>query len=138
MIAAAFENPANGAHSGEEFNPLVLQRPLDRFRAELAQIACLLELTAQGQHKVLQFSGTFVGGPMRAPGAIRPVHAVQALRPGPLDPGLDRGKGYPKLRGDLPHRDPATHSRHDLVATLLNPVFLAMAVSLLTGLTAIL
>lgn len=134
----AFENPAKGTPGGQGCDPGDLPHPLDCFRADLTQVACLLELTAQAQHQILQGAGVCVGRDTRAAGSVRPVHAIQALRPGPPDPEEDRRSSDPQGRGDMPTREPATKSRHHFPTTLLTPLCFAMAVSLLNGLTAIL
>jgi len=78
------------------------------------------------------------GSRPRAAGPIRPVHAVQPVCPGSPHPEEDRGRDDLEFPGNLPEGCPPTNQRHHFPATLLSPVFLAMAVTLREWLTAML
>ena len=134
----AFQDPADGAHRGRRVAPSLPQRRVDGLRADLAEVAGLLQLDAQTEHQVLHRARGPIARGTRAAGPVRPVHAVQPFCPGSPSPEEDRGRDDLEFPGSLPEGRPATNQRHHFPTTLLSLVFLAMAVSLREWLTAML
>ena len=92
------EDAVDGPHRGRRGQALSQQRLTDGVRADRSPIA-VGQLASDPQHQILQ-------GDVRATGlvrhgrAIRPIHAIQALPFGALDPGSDRSDPNAEPAGD--------------------------------------
>src|SRR5512135_1628708 len=120
---AALEDTAEGAYRGERVGASGLQRGVDRLGAELAQIAGVLQLATQGQHKVLQVRRGPIDWPAPSGRAPRDVGAVEPLAVGPCDPELNGGQCHAEASSDLAHGNAPADGGDHLTTTLLDPVF---------------
>ena len=82
--------------------------------AALTQIAGVMKMATQAQHKVLQTTVEAVVRPPRAARAVRPIDLIQGPAACAPHPELDGGKGHVKAAGDLSQGHPPPCGRHHL------------------------
>src|SRR5215469_2301884 len=133
--AAAVQSPASlqdamdSAYRGRVGETLSPESLLDGVRSIGTQITILAELATQTQHSFFQFvngSLGMVGGT----GAVRPVHAVEALALGPLDPVDDGTGAHAEAARDATNGLVLTNGSYHVATPLGDPVCLLMKPSL--------
>src|SRR4029077_17942960 len=127
--AAALQDQADGADRGRVGDAPGEQFAVDGGGPELAEVAGVAQLLADGQDEVLQVTLGAVDRMRQAAGACGPVHAIQTLLTGPCGPALHRTQSDAKSVSDLA-RGHSLADGFNHLATSFEPVsFLLMAVS---------
>jgi hypothetical protein len=131
--AAALEDQADGADRGWVGDAASEQFAVDGGGAELAEVAGVAQVLANGQDEVLQVTRGAVDRGRQAAGAVGPVHAIQSLFASPRDPALNGGQGHAKAGSDLAQGITSPDSFDHLTPSLTAFGFLLMAGSLRQG-----
>jgi hypothetical protein len=119
---APVEDAADGPRRGEWRDALGLQGIADGAGAELAQVAPVLQLDAEGQHEILQVLRGAVDRPVTAGGLRREVDPIEAASFGPRDPEPDGGQGDAEAACDLAEGSAAAGGGDHLTTTILDSV----------------
>lgn len=109
------KDAANRPHRRTGRDSLGLQLSMNSIRSVLAQRTALFEPTTDGQDLSLQ-GGRRTLGAFGSTRSVFPVHPVQSLSCGPLDPVMNRARGHTESRGNFAERL-ASAKRRDHRAT---------------------
>jgi hypothetical protein len=115
----------DSAYRGRVGETLFPESLLDGVRSIGTQITVLAKLATQTQYPLFQFvngSLGMVGGT----GAIRPVHAIETLAPGPLDPVDDGTGAHAEATSDDTNGLVLANGSYHLTTPLREPVCLLM------------
>jgi hypothetical protein len=119
------QDAMDSAYRGRVGETLFPQSLLDGVRPIGTQITVLAELATQPQHPFFQFvngSLGMVGGT----GAVRPVHAIETLTLGPLDPVDDGTGAHAEATSDDTKGLVLTNGSYHLATPFGDPVCLLM------------
>jgi hypothetical protein len=109
--ATPLEDPTDRAHRRDRLDTRVAELAMDGRRPVLPEGAGHSEVAADGEDSVLDRGGRPVDQ-VRGGGAVRPVHPIQPLRPGPVDPAFDRRPAHSELARYRSDRLPSAHCFH--------------------------
>jgi len=124
----SFEDPVDGPHRGERFDLAALEGLVNGICPVEPQVTGLLQLVPHGQDQILD--GGF--GPccrLGSAGAIVPVHSIEPLAAGVLDPMMDHGLADMEFVGDRVLRSTISDGGDDGSAARGLPITLLMAAS---------
>lgn len=117
------QNSTDGANGGDSLCATFFEGSMNRCRAELSEVAGLLELLAEPENEILEPETCGVSRSSSAARRIRPVHAIKSLAVRPSNPVLNRRKTHAKFPLDFPQRPSSSNLGDHRPSPLLNAVF---------------
>jgi len=122
------ENSADGAQGGDALDAALLESSMNGSRAELSEVAGLLELFAEPQDEILEMGRRSASGPSSTAWRITPDHPIKSLTAGTSNPVLNGSQTDMKFPLNISERSSTANRRNHPPPSRFNTVFRSQSV----------